>query len=341
MSESTVSVPVAVETATTVAPAVVESTGPVSGFHAKETAKAAILAKASAERLKGKLADLPKVEDVKPEAKVETKPEAKPAEVKDRSVTTIAKQSQEIRDLKAKLATFEGKPSIETKADFVAKLKADPSLLYKEIDDPELLTKLANARYRELSPEEQLKADVDAKLAAFEKKAQDSEKATKEAQTQATDAQIYGITTQFLNQGLKDEAGNVVIDNSKWPLCQKATKAGDTDAPRAAMSLMTAMIRDLGRPVTEAESVKMLEIAYDQLETSFRKKGEVYRLDVPNEDTKTNTVRANDRTPKTLTNARSGGRTPVPTPAKSKAEEKAQILERHRQARLRELAAAA
>ncbi len=241
-----------------------------------------------------------------------------------RHVQTIARQNQEIRDLKAKLATYEGKPAVETKADFIAKAKADPSILFQEVD-PELLTKLAEVRYRDLTPEEKLRAEFDAKLAERDKKAAEAEAAAKEAQAKVVDQQVYGSIAQILNNGLKGEDGKTLIDNSRWTLCQKVTSAGEADAPRMAMNIAVALQKDLGRKPSDAETQQILEIAFDQLEGAFRKKADVYRLDTPKDESpKTDTVQgAKDQRPKTLNNRMaSGGR--VPTNIKPKLTTKAE-----------------
>jgi hypothetical protein len=296
----------------------------------REARKAELLAslRTSKEAERGKAEDKPEAASDAAkgidsgEAKAsEPKTEAKPE--KDRSVATIAKQSQEIRELKAKIAQFDGKapPNVETKADFIEKAKADLSVLLQELDPDgsfQLLSKLASVVHRELTPEEKLKHEVDEKLASFEKKAADAEQGKKDAETKALDQTLYTGTAQILNHGFKNEDGSITIDNSKWPLCQKVTKASEHDAPRMAMNIVTALTKDLGRAPNHRETATFMEIAFDQLEQTFSKKAEAYRLDPPatKEPTKTNTVdRAKDQPPKTI-NSRmaSGGRLPAITP---------------------------
>lgn len=285
-----------------------------------------------------------KTDDTKAEeAKTDQKAEEGKGDDKkpSRHVATIAKLNTEVRDLKVKLAQYEGKPAAETKADFIAKVKADPSIIFKEIDDPELLTKFAEARHRDLTPEEKLRAEFDAKLAERDKKAAEAETAAKEAQAKVVDQQVYGSIAQILNNGLKGEDGKTLIDNSRWQLCQKVTTAGEADAPRMAMNIAVALQKDLGRKPTDAETQQILEIAFDQLEGAFRKKADVYRLDMPkDEPAKTDTVQgAKDQRPKTLNNRMaSGGR--VPTNIKPKLTTKAEreaykerLLQQHIQRR--------
>jgi hypothetical protein len=262
----------------------------------------------------GKSDDAPKGEEPKPEAKTEAK--EKPE--KDRSVATIAKLSAENRDLKAKLAHFDGKAAVETKADFIAKVKTDVSLLLKEVDDPELLVKLAEAKYRELTPEEKIKHEVDQKLAAYEKKLADSEAEKTAAQHKAVEEATYAGTASILANGFKSDDGSIVIDNSKWPLCQRVTKLGEADAPRMATAIMSALAKDLGTKPTDHQTATFLQVAFDQLEQAFSKKAEAYRLDPPasKEPPKTNAVPgAKDQRPKTINNRMaSGGRLPTITP---------------------------
>ncbi len=273
--------------------------------------------------------------DDKPEG--EPKPEPKKDEQKpDRAVQTIAKLNTEIRGLKEQLAKFEANkaPTVEDKAAFIAKVKADPSILFKEIDDPELLSKLAEIKYRDLTPEEKVKAELDAKIEAINNKLAETEKAKAEAEAKAVEQQVYGGFAQILTNGLKGEDGKTVIDHSRWALCQKVTSAGEADAPRMAMSIATELAKDLGRKPTEAETQQILEIAFDQLEGAFRRKADVYRLDPPKtEPTKTNTVqeRPRDQRPRTITSkVGSAGRSVTTAKPQSKAEQKAAILARVR-----------
>jgi hypothetical protein len=319
-----------------VAPVTVDPTA------SKADQKAAILAgHAKAKLAEAVAADIAKPDTAKDEPKTDaTKPEAKKPEAKDRSVATIAKQSQEIRDLRAKLASFEGKTPGQTKADFIAEIKANPGLLFKEIDDPELLTKLGAARFAELDPEAKLKAEVMTEVDALKKQLADKETEAKTAAEKAADANAYSTVAIALKDGyVMTDAGKVEIDTSNLVLCKRLTETGHRDIPREALTIAQGLLRAI-KGATQANVVTALKVAYDTIENSERERAQLYRLE---EAPKTTTVKPPKTigAPKTITSRHGSGGTSPPIKPQSKAEAKAAILAQHaRNRRLETLAAA-
>lgn len=299
----------------------------------KETRKAAILGELEKAKAKER-SETPK-EDAKPAA---VKPvEAKPS----KDLETVAKLSAELRTLKAELAKFADKKPGESKADLLAAIKKDPSILFTELqDEPELMVRLAEARQKQLAsldPKEREIAELKDGQAKIQKQLDEAAQAVKDADAKVIDQTTYSSTAKCLEEGYKDGSGKVLFDNSPFVYSRAFTKAGEVDAPRLAMEATTAMVRELGRPPTEAETATLLTIAFEKTEARLKKWAQIIRDAEPQGrpalkvvGQKTEAVeRPKERRPPTIAGAMGrGGQVPVMRVPESKKDRKAAILDR-------------
>ncbi len=188
---------------------------------AKEQRKASVLATVSAEATKRKLAQA--LGDAPPETANPgdpPKPKAAPAKPTG-DITDVARLSAENRRLAAELAKYADKKPGESKADLIEAIKADPGVVFREIDDPELLVKLAEARQRHLatlSPEAREIAELRAKTEAVEAELKAAKEEKDQAATALVDRNVYDATAQALSEGVKDESGKVLFDHTGTPV---------------------------------------------------------------------------------------------------------------------------
>jgi hypothetical protein len=297
----------------------------------KETRKAAILG--DLEKAKAKARAEAPTDDAKPSVK----PAAEPKPAKD--IEQVAKLSAELRTLKAELAKFADKKPGESKADLIAALKKDPGLIFTELaDEPELMVKLAEARQKQLAaldPKEREIAELKDGQAKIQKQLDEAAEAVKAADARVVDKGTYDATAKVLDEGYKDESGKVLFDQTPFVYSRAFTKAGEVDAPRLAMDTVTEMVRELGRPPTDAETATLLTIAFEKTEARLKKWAEIIRGAEPTRPAmktgqKTEAVeRPKDRRPPTIASAMGrGGHVPVMRAPESKADRKKAIYDR-------------
>jgi hypothetical protein len=298
----------------------------------KETRKAAILV--DLEKAKAKARAEAPADDAKPTS---AKPATEPKPAKD--IEQVAKLSAELRTLKAELAKFADKKPGESKADLIAALKKDPGLIFTELaDEPELMVKLAEARQKQLAaldPKEREIAELKDGQAKIQKQLDEAAEAVKAADARVVDKNTYDATAKVLDEGYKDEAGKVIFDQTPFVYSRAFTKAGEVDAPRLAMDTVTEMVRELGRPPTDAETATLLTIAFEKTEARLKKWAEIIRGAEPTRPAlktgqKTEAVeRPKDRRPPTIASAMGrGGHVPVMRAPESKADRKKAIYDR-------------
>ena len=273
-------------------------------------------------------------EAAEPTAKPDKPADAKPA----KDIETVAKLSAELRTLKAELAKYADKKPGESKADLLAAIKKDPSILFTELaDEPELMVKLAEARQKQLAaldPKEREIAELKDGQAKIQKQLDEAAQAVKDADAKLASKNTYDATEKLLKEGLKDEAGKVLFDEKPFALCRAFTAAGEVDAPGLAMEAATEMIRELGRKPTDAETATLLTIAFEKTEARLKKWGEILRGVEPRPAVKAAQKtevkeRPQDRRPPSITSAMGrGGHVPVMRAPESKKDRKAAILDR-------------
>jgi hypothetical protein len=311
---------------------------------AKEKRKADVLANVSAEATKRKLAQA--LGDAPPEvAKPGEAPKPKAQAPKPTGdISDVARLSSENRRLAAELAKFADKKPGESKADLIEAIKKDPGVVFREIDDPELLVKLAEARQKHLatlSPEAREIAELRLKTEAVEKELADAKAEKEQASAELTERSVYDATAKAIEEGVKDETGKVLFDHSGYTHIRAFTKAGELDGPRRVMLDATDRVKDLGRAPNADEMATILTIVSDKLEAKLRKTAEVARgVETPKPSPKTETKPgAKDRRPATLTSRIGGGGTvPVVPSNRTKADRKNAIFQRLQTAKLAERA---
>ena len=304
----------------------------------KDTRKATILANLDKAHQKQKLAvalgdAAPKVD--KPLDPPKPKEPAKPIE-------QVAAENAEIRRLKAELAKYADKKPGESKADFIEALKKDPGEIFKAIDDPELLVKLAEARQKHLSTQDPALLELKAEQESIKQQLADAKAEKERLEYDAREKEIHEVTEKAILEGIPGEDGKNLLDVSGYPIVKALVKAGDVDVTGRVVSDSKALIRDLGREPTPEEMGTILSIVLDKLEAKQRRTVEVARgLEAeasPAKPPKTETTtRPQDRRPTTLTPRMvGGGNVPVIPSNRTKADRKNAVYQRLATAKLQE-----
>jgi hypothetical protein len=318
-------------------PEKIEGETPQSAYAAKEAAKAKLLAEAGKNRQKARAAEL----DAKDgEAETET-PTTQAAPKKPANRGKFTKQ---IESLTAEVAKLRG----ESKGEFLKALRADPGLLFREInDDPELLVKLAEARSTAADPVALAKLEGERQLAAIRKEREDAESATKQAQAKQAEAQAVAGVSSMIRTGIRRDDGSVIAE-ARWPVTAAMEQDGEdvvwsdgktkqaVSIPNAILLGFKALRDGLGRTVNEEETATLLEIVLDKMEAKQAAKAKYHG------GAKTPAPAAKSNAPKTITSRAAPGRPAATTSGKanpaSKQEKKIAILEQYRNQRLRERA---
>jgi hypothetical protein len=317
-----------------------EATATREASDAKAKAKSDILAKLKKDNAK---VGIPAVAEApRPAAPAAAKPAADPKS----ELESLAASNAEVRRLKAELAKFADKKPGESKADLLKQIQEDPTVLFKEIDDPELLVKIAEARQKHLAdqdPASKALAEVKAKQAELDKRLADADAEKLTAQQTEQRKAMYAATASLMKDGVKAADGAVEFDHSPYKLCRLFTAEGELDVPARAMEDGAKLIRDLGRKPSDKEVATIYAIVFDKIEAKLRKTVEVSRKAEAEKPKAKIEAEAGpkDRRPQTLTpGIGRGGTVPAIPAPKSKTERKAQVFEKLRAAKAAERARA-
>lgn len=246
------------------------------------SSRIAALAKANAEAAK---ASKPAKPDAATEAATVTAEAAKKvAEETGKKPVGNGYSAKRIADLEAENATLK----TSSRDALIAELKASPGKIFKLIGDPELLTKLAEAKAKGDDPEEVIRDAVAAATKPLIEKQSAAEEAAKKAETARVAAVLLNETKILFNEGYK-EGEETVADPAKWKLSAKLTKAGVIDAPAEAYATMSRMATDIQRKLKEAgkparqftnkEAATMLAVSFDAIEARETTKAAHYRAE--------------------------------------------------------------
>lgn len=171
----------------------------------------------------------------------------------------------------------------------IAELKTSPGKIFKLIGDPDLLTKLAEAKAKGDDPEEVLKEAIRNAVQPLEEKLKAGDEAQAKATADRIAAEVLGATRQLFADGYK-EIDETIADPANWKLSTKLTKAGVIDAPAEAYASMRKMVADIqgklkaaGKPArafTNKEAATMLAVSFDAIEKREAARALHYRDEV-------------------------------------------------------------
>lgn len=249
------------------------------------SSRIAALAKANAEAAKAsKPAETAKPDAATEAATVTAEAAKKVTEEAGKKPAGNGYSAKRIAELEAENATLK----TSSRDALIAELKASPGKIFKLIGDPELLTKLAEAKAKGDDPEEVIRDAVAAATKPLIEKQSAAEEAAKKAETARVAAILLNETKALFNEGYK-EGEETVADPVKWKLSAKLTKAGVIDAPAEAYATMSRMatdiqrkLKDAGKPArqfTNKEAATMLAVSFDAIEARETAKAAHYRAE--------------------------------------------------------------
>jgi hypothetical protein len=176
-----------------------------------------------------------------------------------------------IAELEAENATLK----MSSRDALIAELKESPGKIFKLIGDPDLLTKLAEAKAKGEDPKDVIEEAIRNAVKPLEEKLSAKDAAEKTANEQRLAAEVLGATRQLFADGYK-EGEEMIADPSKWKLATKLTKAAVIDAPAEAYASMRKMVAGIqgklkaaGKPArqfTNKEAAVMLAVSFDAIE---------------------------------------------------------------------------
>jgi hypothetical protein len=227
----------------------------------------------------------------------------------------------------------------ESRATLLDEIKADPGKIFKLIDDPDLLVKLAEAKGKGEDPEEIVRRAVEEATKPLKDQAE-KDKAERDAAVAAQrNADVLAANRLIFADGYKD-GEETICDPTKWKLSQRLTKAGVIDAPLEAHRTVTELARGIqtklkaaGKPLrqfTNKEAATMLAVAFDAIEKREAARAEHYREPAPEPGTKP-VAKPDERIRRTTISSRIGygqtvGRETNAAPPRNAHERRAQRL---------------
>jgi len=135
------------------------------------------------------------------------------------------------------------------------------------------LLKLAEARGRQLSPEERVRYELEQKIAAVEAKLTEERTRAEQVSAQSREAQQTHAMADVIVNGADD--GDAKIAAGKWPVATRLVKAGEPIA-REANRAVQKLIADLGRAPSKRETASIVEIVMDQVEKREAARAKLY-----------------------------------------------------------------